>query len=121
MKKILFMLLAVIITIFISGCSKANANPTGQLTLDTIKELSLKGDSLTWSDFENYKGTEVGSGLYIKQYPVEDGYYILIGGHSIKEAPFYIRLVEQENPDNYIDIRTDEVETFLNKSQSAAA
>lgn len=121
MKKILFLLLAVILAIFISGCSKANVNQNGQLTLAFIKELSQKGDALTWSDFENYNGTEVGSGLYILHYPVEDGYYILIGGGSTKENPFYIRLVEQENPDNFIDIRTDDLEAFLNKSQTAAA
>ena len=31
--------------------------------------LAEKGDSLTWGDFENYDSQEVGSGLYIRQYP----------------------------------------------------
>lgn len=49
------------------GCNDRN-----RLTLDKIVELSAKGEDLNWSDFEQYESKDVGSGLYIYYYDIDD-------------------------------------------------
>ncbi|WP_297960182.1 dockerin type I repeat-containing protein [uncultured Ruminococcus sp.] len=84
---------------------------TETLTLDGVRELAKKGSSLTWSDFEPYRGRDVGSGLYILEYVLEDGYTVLVGGVP-GEDPWYIYLSRFDSQ-NRIDIRTDDVEAFI--------
>lgn len=83
------------------------------LTMDKVKELAKKGDDLTWSDFEAFSGADVGSGLYIMAYHVEGtDYTVAVGGGSLDEKPMYIHLGRVNG--NYIDIRYDSIDDFLN-------
>lgn len=54
--------------------------------------------SLTWGDIDtlglNYD--EVGSGLYIRQYKLNDGNILIMGGRSLKEPPLYIYITNNE-------------------------
>lgn len=83
------------------------------LTLDKVKELAKKGEELTWSDFEQYKGKPIGSGMYILLYNIDENYHLLVGGTPEKK-PTYIRLVSALDDTKYIDIRTDSIESFIN-------
>ena len=87
------------------------------LTLADVITLSQKGDSLTWRDFEQFEGKDVGSGLYIMYYGINDEYGVMVGGVPT-ETPWYVRLVRSQGEDNeeYIDIRTDDVLDFLSKA-----
>ncbi len=87
------------------------------LTLADVITLSQKGDSLTWSDFEQFEGKDVGSGLYIMYYGINDEYGVMVGGVPT-EKPWYVRLVRNQGKDNeeYTDIRTDDVLDFLSKA-----
>ncbi|MBR4111814.1 MAG: leucine-rich repeat protein [Ruminiclostridium sp.] len=87
------------------------------LTLADVITLSQKGDSLTWSDFEQFEGKDVGSGLYIMYYGINDEYSVMVGGVPT-EKPWYIRLVRNQGKDNeeYTDIRTGDVLDFLSKA-----
>ena len=80
----------------------------GRLTLDDVVMLSQKGDALTWSDFEPYQGREVGSGLYIMRYEIDERFDVLVGGVP-DEMPMYIRLRNQ-NINAWVDLREDGVE-----------
>ncbi len=80
----------------------------GRLTLDDVVTLSQKGDVLTWSDFEAYQGREVGSGLYIMRYEINELFDVLVGGVP-GETPMYIRLRNQ-NINAWVDLREDGVE-----------
>lgn len=124
MKRRSFFLASLLLTaLLLAGCSQtanesgasAPASETALLTLDDVLTLSKKGNELTWSDFgQNY--TEVGSGLYIRRYQVEQGYYLLIGGTSLEWEPMYIYLVRgsgEEDDAPRIDIRKDDVAAFL--------
>ena len=86
---------------------------TETLTIDIVKELSKKGSALDWKDFEEYKGRDVGSGLYIWEFTLEDGYVLDVGG-TIDKKPLYILLSHDD--DKGIDIRTDDVEKYLSDS-----
>ena len=88
---------------------------TDKLSLEKVIELSKKGNELSWEDFGKYDSIEIGSGLYIRHYDIDENYYLLIGGSSIDEKPMYIYLIKANNSDNYIDIRIDNIDDFISK------
>lgn len=78
--------------------------------------MAKKKDSLSWDDFEKYEGMEIGSGLYILCYDIDEDFYLLIGGGSKDAAPMYIRLVRDGTKDDSFDLLTDDdVENFISK------
>jgi Antirepressor regulating drug resistance, predicted signal transduction N-terminal membrane component len=85
------------------------------LTMEELKMIARKGKDISWEDFSKYKGTDVGSGLYIRQYPIKGHYYVLIGGADTEAAPMYVKLYDS-NTKQYIDLRTDNIDDFLKKT-----
>ncbi|WP_295094647.1 dockerin type I domain-containing protein [Ruminococcus sp.] len=83
---------------------------TKDMTLNDVMRLAELGDELDWADFKNYKGRDVGSGLYIWEYKLEDGYVLDVGGSTDKK-PIYIIL--SCNNEKGIDIRTDDVKEYI--------
>lgn len=81
------------------------------LTIEKVKELAKKGEDLTWSDFEEFSGVDVGSGMYIMVYPVEDTDYRVTVGGSPDRKPMYIHFGKGDG--NYIDLRKDSIDDFL--------
>lgn len=81
------------------------------LTIEKVKELAKKGEDLTWSDFEEFSGVDVGSGMYIMVYPVEDTDYRVTVGGSPDRKPMYIHFGKGDG--NYIDLRKDSIDEFL--------
>ena len=56
-----------------------------------LSSLAQKGDSLTWSDFEDYIYEDIGSGIYIWEFKIEeDSGYTLLVGDVPPEKPNYI-------------------------------
>ena len=86
---------------------------TKDMTLNDVMRLAEKGDELDWSDFKDYKGRDVGSGLHIWEYKLEDGYVLDVGG-DIQKKPIYI-LLSHDN-DKGIDIRTNDVKEYIASS-----
>ncbi len=95
-----------------------------KLTIEKVKELAKKGDALSWSDFEPYRYTDIGSGLHIYFYEIDENYCLVIGGGDTQTAPLYIRLVlkpyDHEFLDDkaYIEIRTQNVDDFINSQNN---
>ncbi len=86
---------------------------TKDMTLNDVMRLAELGDELDWADFKDYKGRDVGSGLYIWEFTLEDDYVLDVGGTTDKK-PLYILLSHDD--DKGIDIRTDDVEKYLSDS-----
>ena len=88
---------------------------------DIQKLVTEKGEKLTWEDFEKYQYEEIGSGMYIRKYPVgsENEHILLIKGKDLSKEPEGIRLyllgdgVLDIETDKNIDIRYDDLEQFL--------
>ncbi len=100
--------------LLVIGCGAPQKEHSG-LTLSRVRELAQKGEELTWSDFAEYQGQETGSGLYILVYPLEDAdYSVWIGGSNTKETPMYVRLVRDDDLDDYIDLGCGDMDEFLN-------
>ena len=106
---------AIVACIVLAVCFLTNPKESGaeKLTLNDVSMLSAKGEALTWSDFDGYSYTETGSGLYIRVYEINYQYSLWIGGGDTDEAPMYIRLTSNTNPDDYIDVRTESVTDFI--------
>ncbi len=90
---------------------RISTSGTKQLTLNDVIELSSKGDELVWEDLADYKGYETGSGLYIITFKIDDNYSLIVGGTGAVGKPSYAHLTY--NDDDYIDIRTEDVEAFI--------
>lgn len=82
------------------------------LTLTDVISLSAEGESLTWEDFAGYACRDVGSGLYVCRYDIDDTFYLLIGDGKLTGTPMYIRLV-CSSADVYADVTTDDVRAFV--------
>lgn len=95
-----------------------------KLTIEKVKELAKKGGSLSWSDFEPYRHSDIGSGLHIYFYEIDENYCLVVGGGDTQDVPLYIRLVlkpyDHEFLDDkaYIEIRTENVDNFLNSQNN---
>ena len=102
------------------------ADGTGQiehsqeLSLNDVIMLSQKGYELTWSDFEQFKYVETGSGLYIRVYEINEMYELWIGGSWIDEDPMYIYLALADDHETRIDIRDGGVTEFIGTDHSEA-
>ncbi len=87
--------------------------PEEKLTLEKVKKLAKKGEALSWSDFEQFRdGGDIGSGLYILAYDIDENYRLLIGGADKQTSPMYIYLQYKADDSRYIDIRTESIDDF---------
>ena len=86
------------------------------LTIERVIRLSERGDELTWADFDMYEGSDIGSGLHIFKYNIDDDFYLEVGSFPTKK-PSSIDLVSRADIHNKIDIRTEDVERFISENR----
>lgn len=98
--------------------SQAEEEEKEVLTMEKVLELSDKED-LGWADFENYASQDVGSGLMILEYAINERFILVIGGPGNDEKPMYIRLASLDGED-YIELPTDtdDAEEFISRHTS---
>lgn len=87
------------------------------LTLEDVRTLSVKGNNLTWSDLDDFTYTEIGSGLYIRLYPMAGPYTMHVGGAGPSGGILYANLLCSYFGEG-VDIRTGDVEAFLQDQQA---
>ncbi len=97
--------------------SETSEQPKPALQLSDVTALSGKGEALSWADFEQYNCIETGSGLYIRLYPIDEMFTLSIGGAGPESEPMYIYLSAKDGTDEYIDIRTGDVEEYIRQHQ----
>ncbi|MBQ2662093.1 MAG: hypothetical protein IJF80_05520 [Clostridia bacterium] len=86
-----------------------------KLTLADVIELSKRGKALSWADFEDFQYIETGSGLYIRQYKIDEMFTLSIGGGYTNVDPMYIYLSASDATDTFVDIRMGDVEAYINE------
>lgn len=115
LKKLMVLVLSLALVFALAGCGGKE-----KLTLLKVQELAEKGEDLTWSDFEDYEYTDVGSkwGIYVYQFPIDKDYTLAVGGMSLDEKPTSVQLYYNIDGGvsvaEYIDIRTESVYDFIN-------
>lgn len=109
-KRYLIFVLLVVLMVLFSFC---NNNTPKILSMEDVRNLAEQGEELSWEDFDGYSYEDIGSGLYIRKYDIDNDYYVLVGGGSMNTLPMYTILVKI-NLDRSIDIRHDDIDTFIN-------
>ena len=90
-----------------------------QLDMETLISLAdAHGDDLTWKHFAAYQYEDVGSGLYVFRYSINEDYYLLIGGGDLNSSPMYISLVSEHDRDKSIEVRSESINDFLNSNDN---
>lgn len=85
-----------------------------RLNLATLLDLvDCYGENLSWEHFDSYDRKYIGSGLYVLDYPIDEDFYLLIGGESKDAPPAFIRLHSRQDSSRYVEVRTDDIEGFL--------
>lgn len=104
----------------IGGVSGPTAVSTKKnLTLDEVIKFSEKGEELSWEDFDDYSYTETGSGIYIRDYIIDELFYVTIGAAKENEKPLYIRLEANDATEHSsVDIRTADVREFIEEHKN---
>ncbi|MBQ6180605.1 MAG: hypothetical protein IJK31_02830 [Ruminococcus sp.] len=87
------------------------------MTKDDIKKLSSIGMKLTVADFDKFIGTDIGSGIYIMKYEIEDidDEYLLVGSDGLSQEPIYVKLRRYDGTE--IDIRTEEFRKMIGAAE----
>jgi len=86
-----------------------------KMTLDDVVVLAEKGDDLTWEDLEPFYGVDIGSGLFIMKYPINEDFELVATSGSMEGKPMRVMLVTGEKE---IDIRTEDVAAFIENHRS---
>lgn len=84
-----------------------------KLTLEDVLALSKKGEDLVWEDLLPYQhGGDIGSGLYILRYEINEVLSLVVGGGSLTGKPHYANL-SHALTEEYVDIRYEDVKAFI--------
>ena len=85
--------------------------------MSPLIDLASSGRTLTWDDFAPYEAESIGSGLLTLLYPINgiDGEYQLRITGTPDASPYTIVLQSVRDQTEWIDIRTDDIQTFLNR------
>lgn len=116
MKRIVIATLCLFLTLTIVGCTKQDFDKKKALTRTDVLELSERGEKLTWGDLKSFKhGEDIGSGLYIVVYKIDDQYELMVGGGAPieEEHPAYAYLINKKT-EQRIDIMKENPNSFLN-------
>ncbi len=94
---------------WLSGGSKA-------MTLTDVVELSKLGMKLTWEDLKVYRGEDIGSGLHVVKFDIDQEFYLLVGDGKTTGEPMYAYLNATSNGAS-CDIRQSDVVAFIQENQ----
>lgn len=86
------------------------------MTLDDIRAIAQKiGTDLTLGDLRDFNGTDIGSGLYVMQYYIENSDYMLLVGSGDMNTVMYANLIHATDGglNTSIDIRYYDVDKFI--------
>lgn len=101
-----------------SGASFQQGESLRRMSIEDIRALAQKGKALSWDDLADFEGSDIGSGLYVMQYPLaESGWALTAGGGSMEGAPEYARLTSPFGGE--LDILEGDLEAFLAEQNNA--
>lgn len=91
-------------------------NHKQKMTLDDVVALAQKGEALTWEDLKPFYGVDVGSGLFIMKYPIDETFELVATSGSLEGKPIRVMLVTAAAE---IDIRTENVTSFIDAHRTS--
>lgn len=85
---------------------------TKRMTMDDVSALSKLGRELSWDHLRDYEATDIGSGLYVLVFPINDTYELICAGGSLVGKPAGVTLKNRLTELSY-DIREGQLYRFL--------
>lgn len=107
--------------VFTTKKQSGAVNGKKKLTLEEVLTLSEKSMAITWEDLAEYSYNDVGSGLFVCSYEIDETFYLQLTGGSMHGTPMSICLYAKNGEsEEYVNIRrtyADEhiVEEFIAK------
>ncbi|MCI8291667.1 MAG: hypothetical protein HFJ25_05420 [Clostridia bacterium] len=94
MKKFVGIFVVIVLMI---GVFFIHQSSTSHLSIDIVNSIiELKGiNNVTWEDFKEYTYQDIGSGNYIYQYELSNGFYLYLSGPTLNTPPTYIYIVDR--------------------------
>ncbi|MEK3834609.1 MULTISPECIES: hypothetical protein [unclassified Paenibacillus] len=90
-------MILLFVLILCTACqSHKEPGTSGYISLNELESLADKGAALNWSDFDKYPYEDIGSGVYIRRYPIEGEQQLLVRGKSLEKPPEQISIVDQK-------------------------
>ena len=90
----------IVLIVLVIGVFFVHQSSTSHLSMD----IESKGiNNVTWEDFEKYTYQDIGSGNYIYQYELPNGFYLYLSGSALDTPPTYIYIVDRNG--NRIDLK----------------
>ena len=122
-KPSFWIILIAIISCIVVGVCFMTKPKDDKLTIDKVKELMSKGENLTFGDFEQYDGEDIGSGFFIMRYEVEPNHYLLIYPTDVKKDSKITNafFVPNKNMDDKIDAFTQDIDEVLKKENEVSS
>ena len=122
-KPSFWIILIAIISCIVVGVCFMTKPKDDKLTIDKVKELMSKGENLTFGDFEQYDGEDIGSGFFIMRYEVEPNHYLLIYPTDVKKDSKITNafFVPNKNMDDKIDAFTQDIDEVLKKENNVSS
>lgn len=122
-KPSFWIILIAIISCIVVGVCFLTKPKDDRLTISKVKELMNKGDNLTFGDFEQYDGEDIGSGFFIMRYEVEPNHYLLIYPTDVKKDSKITNafFVPNKNMDDKVDAFTQDIDEALKKENEVSS
>lgn len=96
-KCLKFSVTLLFVLMICTACqSHKEQGTSGYISLNELESLADKGAALSWSDFDKYPYEDIGSGVYIRRYPIEGEQQLLVRGKSLEKPPEQISMVDAE-------------------------
>ncbi|MBP2112059.1 hypothetical protein [Paenibacillus silagei] len=98
LSKCLKLSVTLLFLLMFSTACQSHKEPgtSGYISLNELESLVDKGAALNWSDFDKYPYEDIGSGVYIRRYPIEGEQQLLVRGKSLEKPPEQISIVDQK-------------------------
>ncbi|EEG92240.1 hypothetical protein ROSEINA2194_03884 [Roseburia inulinivorans DSM 16841] len=95
----------IVLIVLVIGVFFVHQSSTSHLSMDIVNSIiKSKGiNNVTWEDFEKYTYQDIGSGNYIYQYELPNGFYLYLSGSALDTPPTYIYIVDRNG--NRIDLK----------------
>lgn len=96
-------------TTVVTSASETIPAAKKMLTMSELVKLSEKGTDLDWSDFAGYISENIGSGMYVLKYEIEDSTFYVLEGGIPEQKPAYIRLYSDFDDEFCFDVANGEL------------
>ena len=95
------------------------------MTMDDVLNLAAKGDALTWDDLAKYKNRDIGSGLYVYSFTIDDRFSLNVssseewGKGKLSDCTIVLEY-RNDITDDAVELGSSQLQAFIDKHSVVA-